>query len=73
MRTAEQFAIEHAEYMAQSAENLLVAAMDLAAAFNMEDALAIEGAEENYVEAARHLQSMIYEFRKRAAKVPNVK
>lgn len=68
-------AIEHAEYMAKSAEHLLQALNDYALACGEDgqehDPDEICGAEENVAEATRHMRSMIYEFRKRAAKVPN--
>lgn len=66
MRTTEAIAIEHAEYMAKSAERLIEAIYDFHVAIAGEDEDDIDQAGEALSMAQRNLASMIYEFRKRA-------
>ncbi len=69
-RTPQDYAIEHAEYMAQSAAHLIACVNDLALAEQQcEDGEAdqsdVDAARESVTEAQGHLKSSIYEFRKR--------
>lgn len=69
-RTPQDYAIEHAEYMAQSAAHLIACVNDLALAEQQcEDGEAnpsdVDAARESATEAQGHLKNSIYEFRKR--------
>lgn len=59
-RTPKDYAIEHAEYMAQAAEELMAATNSLNAEASSMDAI------DRHSHAYRTLESRIYEFRKRA-------
>lgn len=60
---AKDIAIEHAEYMAKAAENYL-AVMNKA----LNEDTDLRGCEDSISDAYTSLKSMIYEFRKRAAR-----
>ena len=69
-RTPQDFAIEHAEYMAQAAEYLIAAVNDLAKAEQeVEEGAAndsdVDAARENLSENLGSVRNSIYEFRKR--------
>jgi Lar family restriction alleviation protein len=73
LRSDKDYAIEHAEYMAKSADRLIAAVNDLALAEQEHDeGIAnesdVDAARETLAEATRSLNSDIYEFRKRRAR-----
>lgn len=64
-RTPQDYAIEHAEYMAQGAEHFIDASNALAFARETQDEAQIEACGEVETEARCGLRVLIYEFRKR--------
>ena len=69
-RTPQDFAIEHAEYMAQSAEHLIAAVNDLGLAEQEHDegsanASDVDAARDTLTEMLGDMRNSIYEFRKR--------